>query len=275
MNAILIKLFATALTLSQVTTRPDAVKTQFDAVADKAEVTKILRDGCAHMRRAFDIEGLGYKTGIAMIDLGMVTDPGDVFSLTADDLAQVVGFADKSISNLLASIEAGKDRPIWRLLTALNIPHVGTHVAQVLANAFGSIDALLEASEEDVDDVEEIGPEIARSVHAWFADKANRKLIEKLRAAGVRMEDEAPKKPRGRQPLAGKTIVLTGGLEGLSRDEAAAAAEAAGARVASSVSKKTDFVVVGENPGTKAARAEELGIETIDEQAFRKRLGRT
>jgi DNA ligase (NAD+) len=198
-----------------------------------------------------------------------------VFSLTADDLAQVAGFADKSISNLLASIEAGKDRPIWRLLTALNIPHVGTHVAQVLANAFGSIDALLEASEEDVDDVEEIGPEIARSVHAWFADKANRKLIEKLRAAGVRMEDEAPKKPRGRQPLAGKTIVLTGGLEGLSRDEAAAAAEAAGARVASSVSKKTDFVVVGENPGTKAARAEELGIETIDERAFRKRLGRT
>jgi DNA ligase (NAD+) len=204
-----------------------------------------------------------------------VADPGDVFSLTADDLAQVAGFADKSISNLLASIEAGKDRPIWRLLTALNIPHVGTHVAQVLANAFGSIDALLEASEQDVDDVEEIGPEIARSVHAWFADKANRKLIEKLRAAGVRTEDEAPKKPRGTQPLAGKTIVLTGGLEGLSRDEAAAAAEAAGARVASSVSKKTDFVVVGENPGTKAARAEELGIETIDERAFRKRLGRT
>ncbi|HEU4831079.1 MAG TPA: BRCT domain-containing protein, partial [Actinomycetota bacterium] len=144
-----------------------------------------------------------------------------------------------------------------------------------LANAFGSIDALLEASEQDVDDVEEIGPEIARSVHAWFADKANRKLIEKLRAAGVRMRDEVPRKPRGKQPLAGKTIVLTGGLEGMSRDEAAAAAEAAGARVASSVSKKTDFVVVGENPGTKAARAEELGIETIDEQAFRKLLGRT
>jgi DNA ligase (NAD+) len=226
-------------------------------------------------RGGLDIEGLGYKTGVALIDLGLVTDPGDVFSLTAGDLEQLAGFADKSISNLLSSIEAGKDRPIWRLLTALNIPHVGTHVAQVLANAFGSIDALLEASEQDVDDVEEIGPEIARSVHAWFADEANRSLIEKLRAAGVRMKDEAPDKPRGRQPLAGKTIVLTGGLEGLSRDEAAAAAEAAGARVASSVSKKTDFVVVGENPGTKAARAEELGIETIDERAFRERLGRT
>jgi DNA ligase (NAD+) len=225
-------------------------------------------------RGGLDIEGLGYKTGIALIDLGLVTDPGDVFSLTADDLAQLPGFADKSISNLMASIEAGKDRPIWRLLTALNIPHVGAHVAQVLASAFGSIDGLLDASEQDIDDIEEIGPEIARSVYAWFSDEANRALIQKLSAAGVRMRDEAPRKPKGRQPLAGKTIVLTGGLEGLSRDGAAAAAEAAGARVASSVSKKTDFVVVGENPGTKAARAEELGIETIDEREFAKRLGR-
>ena len=225
-------------------------------------------------RGGLDIEGLGYKTGIALIDLGLVTDPGDVFSLTADDLAQLPGFADKSISNLMSSIEAGKDRPIWRLLTALNIPHVGTHVAQVLASAFVTIDALMDASEQDIDDVEEIGPEIARSVHAWFADEGNRQLIEKLRAAGVRMKDEAPKKRKGKRPLAGKTIVLTGGLESLSRDEAAGAAEAAGARVASSVSKKTDFVVVGENPGTKAARAEELGIETIDEREFAKRLGR-
>ena len=225
-------------------------------------------------RGGLDIEGLGYKTGIALIDLGLVTDPGDVFSLTADDLAQLPGFADKSISNLMSSIEAGKDRPIWRLLTALNIPHVGTHVAQVLASPFVTIDALMDASEQDIDDVEEIGPEIARSVHAWFADEGNRQLIEKLRAAGVRMKDEAPKKRKGKRPLAGKTIVLTGGLESLSRDEAAGAAEAAGARVASSVSKKTDFVVVGENPGTKAARAEELGIETIDEREFAKRLGR-
>jgi DNA ligase (NAD+) len=120
-----------------------------------------------------------------------------------------------------------------------------------------------------------VGPEIARSVHAWFADEANRKLLEKLRAAGVRVKDVAPRKPKGKRPLAGKTIVLTGGLQGLSRDDAAAAAEAAGARVASSVSKKTDFVVVGENPGTKAARAEDLGIETIDEREFAKRLGRT
>jgi DNA ligase (NAD+) len=224
-------------------------------------------------RGGLDIEGLGYKTGIALIDLGLVADPGDVFSLTSDDLAQVPGFADRSVSNLMSSIEAGKDRPIWRLLTALNIPHVGTHVAQVLATAFGSIDALMEASEQEIDDVEAIGPEIARSVHAWFADEANRALIEKLRAAGVRMKDER-KKPKGKQPLAGKTIVLTGGIESMSRDEATATAEAAGARVASSVSKKTDFVVVGDNPGTKAAKAEQLGVEMIDEKEFLKRLGR-
>ena len=198
-------------------------------------------------------------------------DPADIFTLTAEDIAQLPGFADKSITNLLASIERAKDRPLWRLLTALNIRHVGTHVAQVIANAFGSIDALLEASAQDIDDVEEIGPEIATSVHDWFADRRNRRLIEKLRAAGVRMRDVV-KKPRGKQPLAGKTIVLTGGLETLSREEATAAAQAAGARVASGVSSKTDFVVVGTDPGTKAAKAEQLGVEAVDEQEFLKRL---
>jgi DNA ligase (NAD+) len=225
-------------------------------------------------RGGLDIEGLGYMTGMALLDRGIVKDPADIFTLTAEDLGQLEGFADKSITNLLASIERGKDRPLWRLLTALNIRHVGTHVAQVLANAFGSIDALLEASAEDIDDVEEIGPEIARSVHAWFSDKANRRLIEKLRAAGVRMRDEQKKKQKGKQSLAGKSVVITGTLSGMSREEATAAAKDAGARVASSVSKKTDFVVVGDNPGTKAARAEELGVEMIDEQAFRKRLAK-
>jgi DNA ligase (NAD+) len=224
-------------------------------------------------RGGLDIEGLGYMTGMALLDRGIVKDPADIFTLTVEDLAQLPGFADRSISNLLASIERGKDRPLWRLLTALNIRHVGTHVAQVIANAFVSIDALMEASAQDIDDVEEIGPEIAKSVHDWFADPVNRRLIEKLSAAGVRMRDEV-KEPKGRQPLAGKSIVLTGGLESLSREEATEAAQGAGARVASSVSKKTDFVVVGTDPGSKAAKAEELGVETIDEKEFRKRLGR-
>ena len=196
-------------------------------------------------RGGLDIEGLGYMTGMALLDRGLVKDPADIYTLTAEDIGQLEGFADKSIDEPAgARSSASKDRPLWRLLTALNIRHVGTHVAQVLANAFVSIDALLAASAQDIDDVEEIGPEIARSVHAWFADRGNRRLIEKLRAAGVRMQDEV-QKPRGKQPLAGTSIVLTGGLESLSREEATEAAQAAGARVASSVSKKTDFVVVG------------------------------
>jgi DNA ligase (NAD+) len=225
-------------------------------------------------RGGLDIEGLGYMTGMALLDLGLVKDPADIFTLTAEDLAQLPGFAEKSIANLLTSIEGAKDRPNWRLLTALNIRHVGTHVAQVLARGFGSIDALMQASADDIDAVEEIGPEIAKSVHGWFHDERNRALIEKLRAAGVRMADEVVD-PVGEQPLAGTTIVITGGLESLSREAAQAAAEAAGARVASSVSKKTDFVVVGEGPGSKAAKAEQLGVEMIDEAEFLRRLGRS
>jgi len=224
-------------------------------------------------RGAMDIEGLGYKTGIQLLDRGLVKDPGDIFSLSAEDLAQLEGFGDRSISNLLGSIEAAKDRPLWRLLVALNIPHVGSHVAQVLARAFGSTDALAEATAERIDDVPEIGPEIAGSVHEWFGDPENLALLEKLRAAGVRTADEV-ERPAGPLPLEGTTLVLTGGLERLSRDEATAAAQTAGARVASSVSKKTDFVVAGENAGSKLARAEELGVEVIDEREFLRRLGR-
>jgi DNA ligase (NAD+) len=224
-------------------------------------------------RGAMDIEGLGYKTGFQLMDLGLVRDPADIFSLTSETLAELEGFADLSIANLLASIERAKDRPLWRLLVALNVPHVGTHVAQVLARAFGSIDALLDASVDAIDDVPEIGPEIARSVHEWFQDRHNRALVEKLRAAGVRTRDEL-EAGEGERPLSGITLVLTGGLAELSREEATASAQAAGARVASSVSKKTDFVVAGENAGSKMARAEELGVEVIDEKEFLRRLGR-
>ena len=224
-------------------------------------------------RGAMDIEGLGYKTGWLLLDLGWVEDPGDVYSLTEDQLAQLPGFKEKRIRNLLDAIEGSKDRPIWRLLVALNIPHVGSTIAQTLARAFGSIDALAAASEERIDEVEGIGPEIAGSVHAWFADRQNLALVERLRKAGVRMEDETAE-PVGEQPLAGITLVLTGGIVSMSREEATAAAQAAGAKVASSVSKSTDFVVVGENPGSKLAKAEQLGVETIDEAEFLRRLGR-
>jgi DNA ligase (NAD+) len=222
-------------------------------------------------RGAMDIEGLGYKTGMLLRDRDLIADPGDIYGLAAEQLATLPGFKERSISNLLSSIEASKDRPIWRLLVGLNIRHVGEHVAQVLARAFGSVDALMTATEEEIDAVEEIGPEIARSVFEWFHDEQNLQLVEKLRSAGVRMADPVVEAPTD-GALAGKTIVLTGGLEALSRDEASRLAQEAGARVASGVSKKTDFVVVGENAGSKAARAEQLGVETIDEAEFLKRL---
>lgn len=225
-------------------------------------------------RGAMDIEGLGYMTVVQLLERGLVKDPGDIYALTAEDLAELEGFAEKSISNLLTSIERSKDRPLWRLLVALNIRHVGEHVAQLLARAFGSIDALAAASVEEIDAVPGIGPAIARSVYEWFHDPMNLGLIEKLRAAGVRLAEEAPTGPAEQGPLAGRTIVLTGGLATLSRDEATRLAQEAGARVASSVSRKTDFVVAGENPGSKLAKAIELGIEVVDEQEFLRRLGR-
>jgi DNA ligase (NAD+) len=220
-----------------------------------------------------DIEHLGYKTGLLLIDRGWIQDPADVYSITDDQLAQLPGFKEKSISNLRRSIEESKDRPLWRLLVGLNIPHVGSHTAQVLTAAFPAIDRLTKASVEDLEAVEEIGPIVALAVHDWFHGRDNLRLLEKLRKAGVRMRDAAPKK-KAKGPLTGRTIVLTGGLQSLSRDEAGKAAQDAGARVASSVSKKTDFVVAGTDPGTKYDKAVQLGVEIIDEEEFLKRLGR-
>ena len=221
-------------------------------------------------RGAMDIEGLGYKTGILLIEMGWVKDPADVYSLTAEHLAQLPGFAQKKIDNLLSAIEQSKDRQTWRLLVALNIPHVGSTVAQLLARAFGSVDAIAAATEEEVGAIEGVGPVIATSVVRWFQDPVNRALVEKLRRAGVRMEDPEPEAvPEG--PLTGKTIVLTGGLAALSRDEATRVAEQAGAKVTSSVSKNTDFLVAGENPGSKYDRAVQLGVEIVDEEEFLRR----
>ena len=224
-------------------------------------------------RGAMDIEGLGYKTGLLLIDRGWVKDPADLYSITDAQLAELPGHKEKKISNLRRSIEASKDRPLWRLLVALNSPHVGSHMAEVLADAFGSIDRLTEASVDDLEAVEEVGPIVAAAVHEWFQDRGNRRLLDKLRKAGVRMADP-PKKKAKAGPLTGRAIVLTGGLDSMSRDQAIKAAEDAGARVISSVSKKTDFVVAGIDPGSKLDKAQSLGVEVIDEAAFLKRLGR-
>ena len=222
-------------------------------------------------RGAMDIEHLGYMTVMRLLEKGLIEDPADIYALDADKLEQLPGFKDKAITNLLEQVEASKDRPIWRLLVGLNIRHVGAHVAQVLASAFGSIDALAAASEDEIDAVPGIGPEIAATVREWFDEEENLQLIEKLRTAGVRLADDAPVESAP-QTLAGLSIVLTGGLETVSREEATVLAEAAGARVTSSVSGKTAFVVAGENPGTKLAKAETLGVEIIDEKEFLRRV---
>lgn len=225
-------------------------------------------------RGAMDIEGLGAKTVVALRNQDLLKDPSDLYTLTGEQLARLDGFKDKSIANLLGAIAGSKDRPVWRLLVGLNIRHVGEHVAQVLAAAFGSIDALAAAGLEALEAVDEIGPEIAGSIYEWFREDENLPVVDALRTAGLRFADPVADAPRGEQPLAGMTVVLTGGMTSLSRDEAAELAKAAGARVASSVSKKTSLVIAGESPGSKYDKAVELGIEIVDEAGFLARLGR-
>jgi DNA ligase (NAD+) len=224
---------------------------------------------------AMDIDHLGYQTGIALSERGWVRDPADVYFLTAEQLAQLPGFKEKSIQNLMQAIEGSKDRPLWRLLVGLNIRRIGSHVAQLLAKHFRSIDALAAATLEQLQDIGGVGPEIAGGVHAWFQQPENQALVEKLRRAGVRMKDDEPAGATGPQPLAGKTIVITGTLPTLSREDATRAAEEAGARVSGSVSKKTAFVLAGESAGTKLTKAQELGVEIIDEAEFLRRVGRS
>ncbi len=223
-------------------------------------------------RGAMDIEGLGYETLAELIDRSLLSDVADVYALRPEHFEGREGWKERRIGNLMRAIEASKDRPLARLLTALGIRHVGGGVANTLAREFGSMDALEAASEDDVAAVEGIGSVIAHSVHEFLAQPRNRAVLEKLRASGVRTAD-APRKRAKTGALAGKTFVLTGGLESMTREEAGEAIEEAGGKVTSSVSKKTDYVVVGENPGSKAGKAETLGVTTLNEKELLKLLG--
>jgi DNA ligase (NAD+) len=218
-----------------------------------------------------DIEHLGERTVAALIEAGKLHDAADIYRLTADDVAELPGFKERSIANLLAAIEASKRRPLDRLLVGLSIRHVGDHVALVLANRLRSLDAIAGASEDDLNAIDEIGPTIASSIHTWFAEERNRDLVRRLVEAGVRTRVEGGG-PQAPQVLAGRTVVLTGTLDELTRDQAAKAVEERGGRVVSGVSKKTDFVVVGADPGSKSERARELGVTMVDEAGFRKLL---
>ncbi|MEA2532823.1 MAG: ligase [Actinomycetota bacterium] len=217
-------------------------------------------------RGAMDIEGLGERTIFELWERGLVRDPGDVYSLTRDQLLSLPLFADKKADLVLSSVEASKDRGLARVLVGLGIRHVGPPTARDLTAAFGSIDAIAGASEESLSAVEGVGPVLAASIRGWFDNPRNAEIVEKLKASGVRLAEE---RVEATGPLAGKTFVLTGSLPNLTRDEAARLVTDAGGTVTSSVSKKTDFVVVGENPGSKLARAEALAIPVLDEAGLR------
>jgi DNA ligase (NAD+) len=221
-------------------------------------------------RGGMDIEGLGYQTIVALIEKGWLSDVSDIYFLTREQLFELEGFKDKSVDNLMTSIEASRTRPLESLLRALGIPHVGSTAAEILAREIRSMEKLESLSAEELEAIEGIGPIIAESIASFFADKRNRAVLERLREGGVKPVPPAAKKEGS---LSGKTFVLTGGLEGFSRDEASSAIEDLGGKVTSSVSKKTDYVVVGDNPGSKYDKAVELGVEILDEKGLKKLLG--
>jgi DNA ligase (NAD+) len=226
-------------------------------------------------RAALDIEVLGYESIVALLDAGLVTDEGDLFSLTAEKLATCPFFVNKqgtlkvNAGLLLANLDEAKRRPLWRVLVALSIRHVGPTAARALAAELGSLDLIAAAPAERLAAVDGVGPTIAASVIDWFAVDWHRAIVDKWRAAGVTLAEERAGGSADARPLAGITVVLTGTLAGFTRDEASEAVMGLGGKVGSSVSKKTDFVVAGDNPGSKYDKALALGVPTLDEAGLR------
>ena len=234
-----------------------------------------LRERVFHLsgRGGLDIEGLGYEAAAALLGAQIIEDEGDLFTLTEDDLLRCEFFTtNKGVlsangARLLTNLQQAKDRPLWRILVALSIRHVGPTAARALATAFGSLEAIMAAGEEQLADVEGVGPTIAAALREWFDVDWHRAIVDKWRAAGVRMADERDTDIT--PTLAGLTIVVTGSLTGFSRDEAKEAIIVRGGKAAGSVSKKTSFVVAGDAPGSKYDKAVELGVPILDEDGFR------
>jgi DNA ligase (NAD+) len=223
-------------------------------------------------RGAMDIEGLGESTVDQLVERGLVKDAADLYYLDRETLAGLERMADKSASNLLAALEESKSRPLSRLINALGIRHVGEHLAEVLADNFGGLDSLSRASEEELNQIPEVGPRIAQSVAAFFRQQQTRQLLEKLRRAGV--WPEAKKEQAKEGYFTGKTVVFTGELSAMSRQEAESLVKDQGGKASGSVSKKTDFVVAGASPGSKYTKAQELGVPILSEEEFLKRVGK-
>jgi DNA ligase (NAD+) len=233
-------------------------------------------------RSAFDIEGLGEEAAAALLEAGVITNEADVFDLTAEGLKRTALFTrapkkgeegpqlSANGQRLLDNLDQAKDQPLWRVLVALSIRHVGPTTARALATQFGSMAAIRSATEEELAAAEGVGPTIAESVRTWFDDPDapwHGAIVDAWTAAGVRMEDERDDSTP--KTLAGLTIVVTGSLDGFSRDGAKEAILSRGGKASSSVSKKTDYVVVGDSPGSKADKAEQLGVPILDEAGFK------
>jgi DNA ligase (NAD+) len=219
-------------------------------------------------RRAMDIEGLGEKLVDQLIEGNVIRTLADLYRLGLNAIASLERMADRSAQNLLAALEQSKRTTLPRFVYGLGIRHVGEATARDVARHFGSMDAIMDATVEQLLEVPDVGPVVADSIHTFFQQPHNREVVEQLRACGVAWEEGAPA-ARAPKPLAGKTIVLTGTLPSLSRDEAKDLLEAAGAKVAGSVSKKTDYVVAGAEAGSKLDKARELGVPVLDEDGLR------
>lgn len=216
-------------------------------------------------RDAMDIDALGEKTAEQLVKTGLVEDLADLYDLTVSELTDLEGFAGKSARQLFESIRTATQPPLDRFLYALGIRHIGRHAARVLAEEFGSMDAVVAADKEQLQAVDEIGPEVAESVHGFFASDENRRILSRLREAGVQAQPVAARSGK----LSGTTFVFTGELEGYTREEAEELVESLGGRATSSVSDKTDYLVAGEDPGSKLDEAKDRGTEVLDEQGFR------
>jgi len=223
-------------------------------------------------RRAMKIDGLGERLVDQLVEKKLVRDISDLYQLNVDQVEELERMGRKSAENLIREIDASRKLEFWRVLFGLGIRHVGERTAQLLAEHFGSMKHLQEASQAELEQVFEVGPKLAESIYGFFHEPHNLALIDRLRGAGIRLESETATKPRIPQVFAGQTFVLTGTLAGLTREEATELIEQRGGRVASSVSKKTTYVLAGADPGSKLEKAKQLGVAVLDEQEFHKML---